>query len=320
MTLTAEQLDGRLTGIGASDAAVAMGLSPYRTPLSLYLEKVGEAEPADLSDNEIVRWGNILEPIIAREWSERTGVKAHRVNETLRHPEHDFMLCHLDFRQVGCKRVLEIKNVNQFHAARAFGDEGTDQVPDQYLVQVHHQIVITRALWGWDGGDLAALVGGNSLRVFSFEYDPELEALIVEKLAEFWKRVLDREPPEPTTIDDLTTLYERDNGEIKTVDASVFDLWQRYWQIKGEADAWSKQLDEVKDELRFAIAEAAGIALESLEGDQGAGIEYGGRTLATWKSQSSRRFNVAGFRKAHPDLADEFTNETTTRVLRVSKP
>ena len=57
-----EWLQIRLQGIGSSDAAVAIGLSPYKSPLSLWLEKTQRKAPDDLSQKEAVVWGTVLEP------------------------------------------------------------------------------------------------------------------------------------------------------------------------------------------------------------------------------------------------------------------
>jgi putative phage-type endonuclease len=96
-----EWLRIRQLGIGSSDAAPAIGLSPYKCPLSLWLEKTGRKEPEDLSEKEPVIWGTILEPILARVYAERTGRKVRRVNAVLQHPTHRFMLANLD-REVRC--------------------------------------------------------------------------------------------------------------------------------------------------------------------------------------------------------------------------
>ena len=63
----------RQQGIGSSDAAVAIGLSPYKSPLSLWLEKTHRKAPDDLSEKEAVIWGTVLEPVLASVYAERTG-------------------------------------------------------------------------------------------------------------------------------------------------------------------------------------------------------------------------------------------------------
>jgi len=118
--LTREQwLDIRQLGIGSSDAAVAVGLSPYKCPLSLWLEKTGRKEPEDISHKEAVLWGIELEPVLAQVYAKRTGYRVRRVNAVLQHPEHPFMLANLDREVVGHPDgpgILEIKTAS-YHSA-----------------------------------------------------------------------------------------------------------------------------------------------------------------------------------------------------------
>ena len=50
-----EWLSVRNKGVGGSDAAVAVGLSQYKSPLELWLEKTGRKPADDLSANDAVR-------------------------------------------------------------------------------------------------------------------------------------------------------------------------------------------------------------------------------------------------------------------------
>ena len=109
----------RKLGLGSSDAAVAVGLSPYKCPLSLWLEKTGRKEPEDISHKEAVLWGIELEPVLAQVYAKRTGYRVRRVNAVLQHPEHLFMLANLDREVVGHPDgpgILEIKTAS-YHSA-----------------------------------------------------------------------------------------------------------------------------------------------------------------------------------------------------------
>src|SRR5690606_16478471 len=98
----------RKRGIGASDAAAAVGLSPYQSPLELWLIKTGrDAQLPKLdadNDNSPLYWGNVLEPIVAKHYSKRTGNSVRRVNAVLQHsdPDKTWMLANLDYAVVGC--------------------------------------------------------------------------------------------------------------------------------------------------------------------------------------------------------------------------
>ena len=54
-------LSERKKGIGGSDASVIVGLNKWTSPFTRWMEKTGQAEAEDLSDNEYVYWGNVLE-------------------------------------------------------------------------------------------------------------------------------------------------------------------------------------------------------------------------------------------------------------------
>lgn len=48
-------LEFRKEGIGGSDAAAIVGLSKWKSPYQLWLEKTGQVEAEDISDKEVVR-------------------------------------------------------------------------------------------------------------------------------------------------------------------------------------------------------------------------------------------------------------------------
>ena len=80
----------RNTGLGASDAAAAIGVSPYKSRFSLWAEKTGQVEPPDLSEKEAVQWGNYLQPRIAEVYADKTGriVRQNRADVARHHPDH----------------------------------------------------------------------------------------------------------------------------------------------------------------------------------------------------------------------------------------
>ena len=87
----AEWLRLRRNGIGGSDAAAIMGLSPWRTAMDVWLEKTGEFTRDD-EENEQMYWGTVLEAVVAEEFTRRTGLKTRRRNAILqsrKYPFHD---------------------------------------------------------------------------------------------------------------------------------------------------------------------------------------------------------------------------------------
>lgn len=98
-------------GIGSSDAATAIGLNPYKSPIALWAEKTGKVNDfIQLNyDNETspMYWGKLLEPLVAETYSKKIGFKVRRINAVLQHPDEDksWMLANLDYTVVGQDEV-----------------------------------------------------------------------------------------------------------------------------------------------------------------------------------------------------------------------
>lgn len=202
----------RLTGIGGSDAATVCGLNPWKSAYELWQEKTGQITPDDISDREHIIWGNKLEPVIAERYEEVTG-RIVRVNEnTLRHPDYDFMIAHLDRETDDPDRILECKTTNAYGASN-WGPSGTDNVPEHYLLQCQHYMAVTSK----EFCDLAVLIGGSDFRIYELRRDDELIDLLISKETEFWQMVQDGTPPAidtdaPGAVDLLKRIYPGTNG------------------------------------------------------------------------------------------------------------
>lgn len=60
-------------GIGSYDATVILGESPYKSPLALYNEMVGNIPKPDAKWGELAEIGSLLEPVVAALYKARTG-------------------------------------------------------------------------------------------------------------------------------------------------------------------------------------------------------------------------------------------------------
>jgi len=76
MSLTEKQLADRLKYVTGSDAAVILGLSPWKGIVQLYQEKTGYIEQEDMSDKPWIKAGNYLEPVIRQWFQDETGKRA----------------------------------------------------------------------------------------------------------------------------------------------------------------------------------------------------------------------------------------------------
>ena len=115
-----EWLWARGAGIGGSDASSVLGFSPYRSSISVYLEKVHYVNLAKgLEDKDIyesldaVNEGSYkmelskkLEDFVAREFSLITGKKVRNVNGILKNDKYPFALANINKAVVGEKAFL----------------------------------------------------------------------------------------------------------------------------------------------------------------------------------------------------------------------
>ena len=121
-----EWLRERKNYLGGTDLAAIAGLSPYRTALDVYLDKT--SDDITCETNAAMRWGNLLEDVVAKAYSEDTGYAVEIEPNTIYHPEYKFLGANID-RWVGDKEyVLECKTAG-FIKAKEWGDLGTDQIP-----------------------------------------------------------------------------------------------------------------------------------------------------------------------------------------------
>lgn len=246
-----EWLAERQSGIGASEAAMAIGVSRWGTPLDLYLRKVGQAPP--VVETPEMRWGTRLEPQIAEAYSEQTGFGFVAEQQFIRSPTIPWIFATLD-RVRSDGRIVELKNVGA-RAAADWGEPGTDEIPVHYLVQVLHQMIVT----GTEVVDVAALIGGSDFRVYTVDRDEDVSSRIVEKEEAFWDRVRRREPPPPDLDRDgrnLTRLWPGCEGMVDFDEARTEQV--RLWEVQKRTIAdLEKARDRAKAEILLELKEAA---------------------------------------------------------------
>jgi putative phage-type endonuclease len=244
-------LANRLTGIGGSDAAVALGLSPFRTALELYLEKRGEIPPTE--ETETMLWGKLLEPVIRQRYSTLTG-RTVRVPPFMRHPKYEFVVAHPD-GVTDDKRLFEAKTAR---SADGWGEPGTDAIPRFYLIQVQHYMMVTAT----PVADVSVLIGGSDFRTYEVPADAELQEMILEGEADFWRRVQAGQPPEPdyeasSTAALVRRMFPGTNGE-QLIATQDHERWRQVYEQAAElAGRYASVAENAKLHLLYEMGGAA---------------------------------------------------------------
>ena len=276
--ITKEQLEERKLGIGGSDMPIILGLSNYKTPYQLYLEKIGESLP-DTEMTPFQYWGTQLEGIIRDEFAKRNNVTVE-CPSTAVHPFNDFLRGNVDGYIREWNAVLEVKCSAGF-MAHEWGEDGSDVIPMQYLVQVAHYCAVLNA----DCAYIAVLIGGNDYREFKYTRDMDLESKVIDAAKRFWNCVQTKTPPAPINQIDLRLMYPKHDPEkVKAIEPEVAE------QLTTLADTRFKikQLSEIEEKYKFNIMQFMQDA-ECL-------TDSSGRPIVSWKAnkRGTRTFLMKG--------------------------
>lgn len=280
--------DRRLS-LGASDAAAAVGLSRWVTRLGLYLQKIGEADGP--SENEPMRWGTLLEPVVRQEYANRTGNTIIVPQKRLQHPDHDWLTATPDGLVMDRRRYYEGKTAR---TAEGWGEPGSDEIPQEYLLQVQHGMFVT----GFPVADVAVLIGGQDFRIYVVEANTELQTMLVDQEADFWAHVVSRQPPAPVSREDVKRRWKVSSGASVNATAECQDALAVLANVKASVKWAEDWLDSATAAVQGYMRDAA--ELVSADGD----------VLATWKNvKSSPRFDLEQFKAEHPDLWKQYLRD-----------
>jgi putative phage-type endonuclease len=256
----ADWLAKRRFGVGASEAAAAIGMSRYpnATPRNVWLDKCGHLHAEDISEKLAVELGVACEPVIAKKYERATGRELHRIHDILQHPTIDWMLADPDRSVAGePRRLVECKTAgiaNPYADILAdFGPPGSSKVPLEYRIQVLWQMAVT----GAEVVDLAVLFGdGRPFTIYEIERDDDdIAELIIDGQA-FWDMVVHGVEPDVLTSEDARAKHPR--GDYTEVDATpeiVAAVMERREIQRRLAD-----LEQQRDEFDAAIMDFMGSA------------------------------------------------------------
>jgi putative phage-type endonuclease len=283
-------LPNRRNGIGASEAAAALGLSKYKTALELYFEKIGEAPP--FSGNLATEAGLALEPIVLGEYEKRSGHKLTALQERAPFAGRPWLWATIDAKDEHLPAVIEAKTAR---GGPEWGDPGTDQVPQGYVAQSQVQM----ACVGYALAIIPVIFRGPMEYVeYRVNADAELFRMMLAGLDDFWARVQRRDPPDPSTYNDIKLRWPKDTGTQIMATPEVLTACAELSRIKREISDLETISEQHEALIKTALADAATLTADD------------GTTLATWKSsKASRAFDAKRYQTEHPDLIEPYMVE-----------
>jgi putative phage-type endonuclease len=262
----------RKTYLGGSDLGAVIGVNKYKTALDVYLEKTSEHSPE--TSNDATYWGNVLEEVVAQEYSKRVNLPVEVETKLLRHPEYEFLAANID-RWVDSKTyVLECKTAS-FMMSKEWGEEGSDSIPESYLVQSAWYAAICDV----PKVDIAVLIGGQDFRIYSYVRNKEFEEKLLRIAYNFWhNHVQKRIPPKCSNLADTFNLFP--HGNHKELTASE-NITQKIYELK--------KLKEQESDTQTAIDKLK-VEIQEFMQDYDILLDNNGCVVATWKNTAPRSF------------------------------
>lgn len=279
-------LAARGEGIGASEVATVLGISPFESPYHLACVKTKRIAPDNLDDNERVFWGLMLEDAIIHGYARRTSRVVVPFGLSLRSTIYPWLFATPDAlvsesasdaaELIECVEVLrqdpahsvalqsiaealatqwcplQIKNIG-FGSA----EHWTNGVPDYYVAQCQSEAIVcgSRKCVG------AALVAGQKLVWDEVERTELSDRRIVHFTREFWSACTRGELPpidgSDSTRDAIVAQFPRENPETFChLGAEWFEKAEVLAEQKALIKQAEKRVAEIENELRAQIGDA----------------------------------------------------------------
>lgn len=283
--ITTEQREARKNSIGGSDAAAVAGLSKWRTPHDVWREKYLKINK-EFTDSqlELMGWGNRLENVILDKYEEKTGLKITRNNETFQHSKYNFLTGNIDGFCEKTGAVIEVKTAQR---KDGWGQPGTDNIPDDYLCQVAHYCLILDAKCA----HIAVLFNGNDFKLYKYERNKELEALLLDKSVSFWNNnIINGVEPEAKTITDVKHKYKMAQDESKIATNFSYQNHLKLKELKNKEEELKKEIDALILEQKKYMGHASQLTDDV------------GNVICTWRQHERETFDKNHIKKNYPDI------------------
>lgn len=295
-------LDWRRDGLGGSDVAAILGLSPFAGPWDVYLSKV---QAVDGGDSNAMARGRHFERAIA-EWAAdelqlgelEEGAPAADAEEPWIRGTPDFYLIPLDRHTDKEAQGLECKSTRYLDPDQ-WGEPGTDKIPISYRIQVAWYMRIA-GLPRWHVAVWSTLQ--DRLELYLVERDFEIEQRLVERAGNWWRRhVVNKEPPALDGSAEagryLRTQHPKAGDVMLQADPEIEKIASRIRELQQVEKLAQAERKELENRVKAEIGDAKGIA--------------GPFGSLKWSRYTRSQLDGKRLRKEHPEigaLLDEYTN------------
>lgn len=301
MVKVKRSVDDRKGYLGGSSWGAALGLSTYKTARQVAEEYLGTfVEEVDAETQKRFDMGHALEDFIAKQAEREYGVKLKKSNYLYISDKDKRLGCHPDRLAVGRNLAVEIKSSSAFDGR--WGEEGTAEIPYDYLLQVYSyfECVGVKEMW-------LVRFSNNRLSRYVIERpSDEILSGICEKLIAFMDDADKGIMPEPVSYKEAVSSYkEPEEGDI-VADSAMNDAMQKWYAIKAE----KRRLDEEEDRCKTEIVNFLSSNQKSRL------VDDNGKKLCQYITVETSRLDSKRLKAEMPDLYEQYSYTSSSTSLR----
>lgn len=284
----------RKQGIGGSDVAPVMGLSPWATALDIYNDKLSPVMSEE-ELNEDLKRGIRVEKYILQEYAENTGKAIETNLPAIVDKEYPFMRGNADAKVVDQNVLIEAKSTK---APMSTWNAG---IPEYYRTQVAYYAMLSDA----ERVDVPVMFSSWKYACYTYWRDYEFEAQIKEAVINFWQNhIVKNIPPAPGSPEELQAAYPNIE-ETKTIKADE-NIRQKVVELQ-EVSSSRKELEKQEKKLKSHI--------QVYMGD--AGLLDAGFCKVVLKNIQTNRLDGLALKASNPEIYQQYIQESNYRKLQI---
>lgn len=308
--------------VGGSDVAAIFGVSPWTTPLELWMIKKGRMKtPAKANVNQL-EMGHLLEPIAAHWYAKKTGNRVYEDTNLYQHTDHPYALANFDRRferaEDGESGILECKSCT-YHKAGEWADGA---IPLYYELQLRFYLSVADV----NIGAFSAVWGNNpdhDLAIPDIVRDKAKEDMIFERLDEWIWSLKNDKPPTMSDVapqlalESLARIYGASRKGTPTIEFSgkYETALRRIAMLQGKVTECNAEIKKYEKEI---AAHSVRIAEIMKEHEHGVLETARDKLLIDFVTKTTRRPDSKALKEKYPAVYTDVLKASESRKVKVS--
>ena len=308
--------------VGGSDVAAIFGVSPWTTPLELWLIKKGRMKPPKKMNQDQLAMGHMLEPIAAEWYARKSGNHVYQDTGLYQDADHPYALANFDRRFTrasdGEDGILECKS-STYHKADHWADGA---IPLYYEMQLRFYLSVADVTHG----AFSCIWGNNpenDLAMPEIERDSAKEDMIFERLDEWiWSLENDKPPTmsgvsSSLAMESLARIYGASQPGLPTI-----EFPRKYERSLRQIAMLQGKVRDCESEIKLyeKEIEAHSVRIAELmkEHEHGILTTTTDKLLIDFVTKRTKRPDSKALKTKYPTVYADVIKESQSRKVKVS--